>query len=62
MYHAENNLFKRESEYGNGACFFIKTLLDMNVKINYAIYDDFLVNINTVQDLKKAEDFIRGIE
>ena len=27
-----------------------------------AIYDDFLVNINTVQDLKKAEDFIRGIE
>lgn len=56
--HTQKEGFSAESEYGSGACFIVKTLLDMNVKVNYKIYDKFLININDSSDFETAEKYI----
>lgn len=52
--------FCKSNEYGSGACFIIKNLIDMGIKVNCLFFDDFLVNINDANDLDSALQFIKG--
>lgn len=54
--------FKNNIAYGQGLCFLVKNMLDLGIRINYEFYDCDLVNINTIDDFKAAEELAAKLD
>ena len=60
LHHSSSEGFIAETEYGSGACFIVKTILDMGIKVNYIKSEKFLININDPDDLNVAKKYLKG--
>ena len=54
--------FDKNSSYGKGLCFLTKNMLDFGLKVKYKIFDDALININSVDDFRIAEHIANELD
>lgn len=52
------DIIVKNKDFGSGVCFLIKNLIDLKIKVNYLLYEGYLININDVKDLETAKKML----
>lgn len=53
-----NDIIKKNSCFGSGACFFVKNLIDLGMPVNYILFEDYIVNVSSEQDVIEAKKLL----